>query len=169
MAPSPRLQFLAETVIAEAAHLRTTDERLFVVPMTAERANSLRADIDLAERTDAFVARFGRLQDTLADKLLPALLDWLSEPVAAAIDNLNRAERLGWIQSVETWIEVRRLRNRMIHEYVRDPEELAFALASAHAAVPLLTAAAHAMAMRVMGGPADRPDPGQGTGAEQAR
>ena len=30
------------------------------------------------------MARFGRLQDTLADKLLPALLDALAEPVDAA-------------------------------------------------------------------------------------
>lgn len=160
---SPRLKFLAETVLAAAGHLQTTNVRLFAAPMTVERAVSLRDDIDLAERTDAFVARFGRLQDTLADKLLPALLDWLAEPVAAAIDNLNRAERLGWIQSVETWIEVRRLRNRMIHDYVRDPAELAFALTSAHAAVPMLTAAAHAMGTRVLaGGLADDPDPAHG-------
>lgn len=150
VAASPRLQFLAETVLAEAGHLQITDGRLFASPMTSERVVSLRMDIDLAERTDAFVARFGRLQDTLADRLLPVLLDWLTEPVAAAIDNLNRAERLGWIQSVETWTEVRRLRNRMIHEYVRDPAELASALTAAHAAVPLLTAAATAMASRVM-------------------
>ena len=150
MLASSKLQFLAETVLAEAGHLLVTDGRLFATPMTAQRAGSLRTDIDLAERTDAFVARFGRLQDTLGDKLLPVLLDWLAEPVAAAIDNLNRAERLGWIQSVEIWTEVRRLRNRMIHEYVRDPAELASALTAAHAAVPLLTAAASAMAARVM-------------------
>ena len=149
MTASPKLRFLAETVIAEAEHLKTTDGRLFVVPMTPERAAALRADIDLAERTDAFVARFGRLQDTLADKLLPVLLDWLAEPVGPAIDNLNRAERLGWIHSVEVWIEVRRLRNRMIHEYVRDAAELAAALTAAHEAVPLLVAAATAMAARV--------------------
>lgn len=159
VAASPRLQFLAETVLAEAEHLQTTDGRLFAEAMTTDRAASLRTDIDLAERADAFVARFGRLQDTLADKLLPALLDWLAEPVAAAIDNLNRAERLGWIKSVETWIEVRRLRNRMIHGYVRDPSELAFALTAAHAAVPLLAAAAHAMATRVRGGTAHNLDP----------
>ena len=150
MAASAKLRFLAETVLAEAGHLQVTDGRLFASPMTPERAASLRADIDLAERTDAFVARFGRLQDTLADKLLPILLDWVAEPVAAAIDNLNRAERLGWIQSVETWTEVRRLRNRMIHEYVRDTAELASALTAAHEAVPLLTAAASAMTARVM-------------------
>ncbi len=161
MTATPRLQFLAETVLAEAEHLQTTDGRLFAVAMTADRAASLRTDIDLAERTDAFVARFGRLQDTLADKLLPALLDWLAEPVAAAIDNLNRAERLGWIESVQTWTEVRRLRNRMIHEYVRDPSELAMALTAAHAAVPMLAAAARAMATRVRGRAANNLGPVQ--------
>jgi len=63
MNASPKLRFLADTVLAEAEHLQTTDSRLFAVAMTAERAATLRADIDLAERTDAFVARFGRLQD----------------------------------------------------------------------------------------------------------
>ncbi|NWG73470.1 MAG: hypothetical protein HXY24_02495 [Rubrivivax sp.] len=100
----------------------------------------------MGERVDAFVARFGRLQDTLADKLLPARLDWLAEPVGPAIDNLVRAERLGWLQSTDAWLEIRRLRNRMIHEYVRDPAELAQALERAHAAVPMLRAAAQRMA-----------------------
>lgn len=155
MTVSPKLQFLADTVLAEAEHLQTTDGRLFAVAMTPDRAASLRTEIDLAERTDAFVARFGRLQDTLADKLLPALLDWLAEPVGPAIDNLNKAERLGWIESVETWIEVRRLRNRMIHEYVRDPAELASTLMAGHAAVPLLANAAAAMALRVAADPSN--------------
>jgi uncharacterized protein with HEPN domain len=149
MRAPPRLQFLAETVAAEARHLRATDARLFAEPMTSERSATLRHDIDLSERADAFVARFGRLQDTLGDKLLPELLQWLAEPVGAAIDNLNRAERLGWIDSVEQWLTVRRLRNRMIHEYVRDDVELAAALSAAHAAVPLLDAAAAAMIRRV--------------------
>ena len=87
--------------------------------------------------------------------MLPALLDWLAEPVGPAIDNLNKAERLGWIESVDTWIEVRRLRNRMIHEYVRDPAELASTLMVWHAAVPLLANAATAMASRVMVDPGD--------------
>jgi hypothetical protein len=110
----------------------------------------LRNDIDLSERTDAFVARFGRPQDSGADKLLPVLLDWLSEPVGPAIDNLDKAERLGWIGSVQTWTEVRPLRYRMIHETVRDPAELASALMATHATVPLLVDAAAAMARRVM-------------------
>lgn len=79
--PGDRLTFLAETVIAAAALLRITDVRVFALPMDAERAGTLRHDIELAERVDAFEARFGRLLDTTDDKLLPAVLAWLSEPV----------------------------------------------------------------------------------------
>ena len=89
------MTYLAEAVLAEAALLRITDSRVFADPMDADRAGTLRHDIDLAERVDAFAARFGRLQDTLGDKLLPLVLAWLSEPVGPTIDNLARAERLG--------------------------------------------------------------------------
>ena len=58
---------------------------------------------------DAFVARFGRLQDTLADKLLPALLRQLAEPVRSAVENLDRAEKLGLLQSADDWLAMRRL------------------------------------------------------------
>lgn len=111
--PSDRLTFLAETVLAEAALLRITDGRVFTVPMDAERAGTLRHDIELAERVDAFVARFGRLQDTVGDKLLPAILAWLSEPVGPAIDDLAHVERLGWIDSAAEWVKCRQLRNLM--------------------------------------------------------
>lgn len=144
--PDERLRFLVETVLAESVHLQLTDARLFAQPMTAQRAQSLKSDQDLAERVDAFVARFGRLQDTLGDKLLPRLLEWLAEPVGPAIDNLVRAERLGLIHSGEAWVEARQLRNFMIHEYVRDPQRLASALNQGHAWVPLLVDAAAAMA-----------------------
>jgi Asp-tRNA(Asn)/Glu-tRNA(Gln) amidotransferase A subunit family amidase len=143
---NPKLQFLIETVALEAQHLLQTDGRLFQQPMTEARVLSLPNEPDLAERVDAFVARFGRLQDTVADKLLPELLKHLAEPVGPALDNLNKAERFGWLASVDDWLVVRKLRNRMIHEYVRDATELAQALQAAHEAVPLLVNAAEQMA-----------------------
>ena len=149
-APGERLRFLAETVLAEAALLRITDGRLFASPMDAARAGTLRQDIDLAERVDAFVARFGRLQDTAGDKLLPGVLAWLAEPVGPAIDNLGRAERLGWLDSAVDWLECRQLRNFMIHEYVRDMALLAAALTKGHQAVPLLSTAAQVLAELVL-------------------
>ena len=120
-----RLAFLIETVELEAQHLLETDQRLFALPFDAGRAAAMRANVDESERTDAFVARFGRLQDTVADKLLPEFLRCLAEPVGAAIDNLDRAEKLGLLNSADEWLASRKLRNRMVHEYVRDATELA--------------------------------------------
>ncbi len=139
MSDLSRLVFLVETVTLEAQHLRQTDLRLFQRSFDAVRAADLRVNVDEAERTDAFVARFGRLQDTLADKLLPELLRCLAEPVGPAIDNLDRAEKLGLLRSADDWVAARKLRNRMVHEYVRNPAELAEALNEGHGLVSLLS------------------------------
>ncbi len=81
-----------------------------------------------SEMLDAFVARFSRLQDTIGDKLLPAILKLNLEPVGSQLDNLFRAEKLGWIDSADQWIELRGLRNSLVHEYMTSPEKLLFAL-----------------------------------------
>jgi hypothetical protein len=140
-----RLSFLARVVAKEARHLNATAARLFSTPFTFERASKLDSDPDLSERVDAFVARFGRLQDTLGDKLLPALMTALGENLAPKIDVLDRAERLGLIPSAEAWMQWRVLRNQMVHEYVDDLRLLADALETAREAVPSLTQAAEAM------------------------
>lgn len=140
-----RLRFLARVIAKELRHLETTDRRLFAVPMTTERAASLSDDPDLAERVEAFVGRLGRLQDTLADKLLPALLGALGEHVGPQIDNLDRAERFGWIASTDQWIAIRQLRNRMVHEYTEDVTLLADALQSGHDSISMLRHAANTM------------------------
>ncbi len=140
-----RLRFLARVAAKEARHLVTTTERLFTVPFTPQRVADLEHEPDLAERVDAFVSRFGRLQDTLGDKLLPVLLSALGEKTAAVIDNLDRAERLGLIPAAEQWMEVRKLRNQMVHDYVEDPLVLADALETAHGYVPVLTDVAERM------------------------
>jgi hypothetical protein len=134
-----RLRFLARVAEKEARHLATTTERLFTVPFTPQRVDDLEHEPDLAERVDAFVSRFGRLQDTLGDKLLPILLSALGEKTAAVIDNLDRAERLGLIPAAEQWMEMRKLRNQMVHDYVEDPLVLADALETAHGYVAVLT------------------------------
>lgn len=135
---SARLRFLLETVTLESEHLHGTDERLFAQPFTAERAATLRGDTLLAERVDAFAARFARLQDTAGDRLLPELLRCVAEPVGSVLDNLDRAEKLGLLESSQSWVEARALRNRMVHEYVRNPAALAEALNEAHGKLPLL-------------------------------
>jgi hypothetical protein len=60
---------------------------------------------------EAFISRFGRLQDTLGDKLLPNLPAFVGERTATVVDNLDCAERLDWIKSSDSWLETRKLRN----------------------------------------------------------
>ena len=134
-----RLQRLSRIVQRELAHLLTTDGRLFAEPFDEARARSLETDIDLGERVEAFVSRFGRLQDTLGDKVLPAWLAAHGERPATFVENLDRAERLGLLDDAQAWIDMRRLRNQMVHEYVEDPAVLASALEAGHAFVVQLS------------------------------
>ncbi|MDO8207697.1 MAG: hypothetical protein Q7T38_07755 [Gallionella sp.] len=140
-----RLQFLARVVRKECQHLAITDSRLFKSLFTLAEVAQLETDPDLAERVEAFVGRFGRLQDTVGDKLLPQLLAALGEKIASVMDNLDRAERLGLIKSADEWMTMRNLRNQMIHEYVEDPVLLANALQTGHSFVPELIDAAGKM------------------------
>lgn len=133
-----RLQFLCRVVQKEARYLQETDTRLFANALSVQSLEMIILDPLLAERLDAFVSRFGRLQDTLADKFLPTLLDALAEPKAAAIDNLDRAEKLGWLDSTDHWLEMRKLRNQMVHEYIEDLVILNNALNVGHDFVPTL-------------------------------
>ncbi|MEJ2577261.1 MAG: hypothetical protein P8106_11465 [Gammaproteobacteria bacterium] len=133
-----RLVFLLDTVHREALHLNGTDERLFRSPIDAAWVESLESRPELSERVDAFIARFGRMQDTIGDKLIPELRRRMLETPGASLDNLNRMEKLGLLASTLDWVEARNLRNRLVHEYQHDPSEFAQALNRAHQLVPLL-------------------------------
>jgi len=137
-----RLEFLTRVTGKECQQLLDTDGRLFGTPLTVEQAQKIATDPILTERMDAFVSRFGRLQDTIGDKLLPAMLSALAEAPGPAIDNLDKAEKFGLIESADGWMEMRRLRNQMVHEYIEDLAVLASALRSGHGFVPTLVAAA---------------------------
>ena len=104
------------------------------------------------------------MQDRLDAALLPQLLEALLEPTASVLDNLNRAERLGWVRSAGDWAALRLLRNRMVPEYVDDAGVLADALNAAHAGVADLVATAGAVAARVKRLAAEA-SPGPGTEA----
>lgn len=86
------------------------------------------------DRLESFVGKFSRMQDSIVDKLLPHFLLAVGETPGTALDNLRRAERLGIVSDPDLWLAMRRLRNRLIHEYVDDLAELAAALDRARAA-----------------------------------
>ena len=148
-ASEARLHDLAYAVEREALYLQQTDASLFERPFSLERLADLPQNQRESEQVDAFAMRFSRLQDTLGDKLLPALLGYVAEPLGTAADNLDRAERLGWLRSADAWLTVRKLRNYLTHEYEKHPDLLLKALERTHAAVPLLCGTAAVLAAEV--------------------
>lgn len=118
----------AEIVAKEARHLEQTRQRLLAEEIDATWVKALDQNEDLAERVEAFSSRFGRLQDTIGDKLLPRMAQLTGMRPSAPIELLTQAERLEWINSADLWMEWRKLRNRLVHEYINDPIEFASAL-----------------------------------------
>ena len=129
--PGVRQLMLSLTVAEKETGLLTqTRGRLF---RTGEQVDSgwvrrVAEDADLSERLEAFSARFGRLQDTVMDKVLPRLLLAAGENAGSAIDNLNHADRLGLVDRPDDWIVMRQLRNRLVHEYMEDAVDFASVL-----------------------------------------
>ena len=135
-----RLRFLMRVTHLEQVHLQATDARLFgqQTAINLDLLKNLDNNPDLAERIEAFASRYGRLQDTLGDKLLPTLLTAMSERPLTMIENLEQAQRLGWLPSVNDWLAARHLSNQMVHEYIEDPLIVLGAVNAAHQFVPML-------------------------------
>lgn len=77
----PLARFLPtlEIVRREARHLHFNHQRLFAHPIDADWVRKLESAPELAEQMEAFISRYGRMQDTIADKLLPRWLMALAE------------------------------------------------------------------------------------------
>jgi hypothetical protein len=63
---------------------------------------------------DQLAYRYGKLQDSLGEKVLPGILELAEEPLAPRAtfaEKLQRLERLGVIASAEQWRLLREMRN----------------------------------------------------------
>lgn len=136
--PVHRFLQTLEIVQREGRHLAFSWGRLFGRPIDAAWVRALDDRPEEAERLEAFVSRFGRMQDTIGDKLLPRWLLALAESPGSQIETLNRAERLGVLGSAEAWLEARNLRNGLVHEYQENPGEFAEKLTLAKQYVGIL-------------------------------
>ena len=91
-------------------------------PMNA-KAYELLSDSEVAA-LDQMLFRFGKLQDAIGQRLLPAILlagqEWRDNETF--LDKLNRLEKLGVIPSANGWVALRELRNSATHEYPDEPE-----------------------------------------------
>ncbi|MCK4840950.1 MAG: hypothetical protein KAT04_03595 [Methylococcales bacterium] len=128
-----RLMFLRRVITKEIKYLHYSQQQVFKQEFTLEQAKKLETDNALAEKVEAFTSRYSRLQDTVGDKLLPLWLKIQGEKTGSTIDNLDKAEKLGILSSVETWMMLRQLRNQLVHEYIEDLTVLVNAMQTANA------------------------------------
>jgi hypothetical protein len=93
------------------------------LPMTATRFQAL-SDDEVAV-FELFSNRFAKLQDAMATKLFPLVLEIAKEPedLPAFIDKLNRLEKIGAIPSTHQWLAFRKIRNQFAHDYPEDSEQ----------------------------------------------
>ncbi len=116
-------ELLADVTRRLFAHAQPCPDWLIAQIATPEGADCL----------ESFVGKFSRMQDNLVDKLISLLLQAAGEQPGAAIDNLNRIERWGYLSDVPRWLGMRRLRNRLVHEYLEHTVGLAEVLGEAQA------------------------------------
>jgi len=121
----------------EAGHLRYSQTTLFALPIDLAWVQSLGDRPELAEKVEAFVSRFGRLQDHLGEKLLPRMAALVGENSKTLLDTLATAERLDLLSSADAFIAARRLRNAMVHEYMHDAQIFLDSLLAAQQACEL--------------------------------
>lgn len=122
----------------EVAHLAYTHKTLFAQAIDLAWVEALSQRDDLSEKIDAFVSRFGRLQDHIGEKLIPRFAAALGESPKSMLDTLSFAERMGWVNNAEAFIGARKLRNLLVHEYLSDPALFLEALITADNATKTL-------------------------------
>lgn len=122
----------------EAAHLAYTHRTLFAQPIDLQWVQALVEREDLAEKIDAFVSRFGRLQDHIGEKLIPRFAALLGSEPKSLLDNLAYAEKTGWLDSAEAFVSARKLRNLLVHEYMAEAELFLESLQAADEATHML-------------------------------
>lgn len=115
---------------------RAWEEARHFTPLQADHKGELSED--QVRTLDQLLFRFGKLQDTIGTRLLPAILQIVEEwqENAPFLDKINRAEKLGLLPSVEQWQILRELRNQTAHEYPDQPELVKANLARLLAHVP---------------------------------
>lgn len=109
------------------------------MPLDASKFEQL--DENEIEHIDQFLFRFAKLQDTMGEKLFVLILEFLKEEHPKAkpfIDILNRLEQLGLLDDKNVWLELRKTRNQIAHQYEDEPQQAAEALNAIYAAKPIL-------------------------------
>jgi uncharacterized protein with HEPN domain len=102
-----------------AARLKgALEQSAHFMPLSAERLATL--PLNQLSFLDMITMRFGKLQDIIGANIFSLVLDLLGEDAASLIDKLNKLERLDYIDNVNWWMDLREIRNQVMHDYPDD-------------------------------------------------
>jgi len=93
------------------------------MPLNVEKYDNLESL--MISVIDQMIFRFSKLQDSMGDKIFPAILELSGEDVKKMtfIDRLNRLEELELLYKNE-WMSLRKDRNEIAHEYSFNQDEV---------------------------------------------
>ena len=120
-----KLQLLLSTAEIAEIHQKRLNEALVylkdLLPIDETKLAQLSSQ-DYAY-LDVVAVRYAKLQDIIGSKLFYLLLDVMEETVESNrfLDVLERLEKVGILESVDFWIELRNVRNFVAHEYPEEP------------------------------------------------
>ena len=122
-----------QVVEKEVKLLSSSQSRMFGHGVISrDWVSQLEGDEAKADMVEAFLARFSRMQDSIGGKLIPHLLLLEGEDPGSLLDNINRMEKRALLPSARNWVNMRQLRNKLVHEYVEDEDEFASSLNTAN-------------------------------------
>jgi predicted nucleotidyltransferase len=93
------------------------------IPLSAK--DYIELDKDTVQALDQYIFRFSKLQDTMGDKLFKLIFSFYNDTYESIpfLDLLNTLEKLGYLESAKEWINLRKIRNDIAHQYDDEPEE----------------------------------------------
>ncbi len=119
-------------------------------PLTAEIISTLTESQE--EKFDSALYRFSQVQDLMVSKVLPLFLEVAGEPVEdfTFIDKLNYLEKMNVLKSAHEWMELRKLRNEIAHDYEEGNSDRHVRVLNALLkALPVLESALHCIKQRI--------------------
>lgn len=92
----------------------------------AEVNDKIFEDFEKIKTIDTFIYRFIKLQDMMGDKLFKTFLDEIGEykDNMSLLDMLDKLEKFDIMDNSYRWMEYRKLRNQLTHEYPDNESEI---------------------------------------------
>lgn len=121
-------KFISDCLIHEKRIFAAREKIKDIMPLGVESYQTL-AETTI-EHVDQLFYRFAKLQDTMGQNLLPAVLTALHEDTTkmSALDIVKRSETLGIIHRADEWVDMRILRTGMFDDRENDSAEMAVLL-----------------------------------------